>query len=441
MVYTTTMQEAKIITYSKKGHGQTEQGCQVPRTIRGERILFKKLKKKKGELLSVVEPSFSRIEPRCQHFSSCGGCSSQHLEYSVQLQEKHTKIQALFPKEVVEPVLSIEMPYGYRNKMEFSFSKEGIGLIPIGGRFAMPITDCQLVDPWMMKVLSCMQDWREQTGYLSYWPARDLGTLRHLMVRSCLRSEGKMVVLCVSGRPEYGIVRKDLDLAVQMLKETSEEPISIFLHVWQSLKGQPTQHYHWHLSGPAFVQEELSLGFLDQNPLVCNLGPQGFFQPSTRGAEVILETLYSLLQPLQGGVLFDLCCGSGLLGMGLSSLFKQVIGVELSKESILDGKQNLSDNKITNVELIQSDVFAFLQATQVQPDVIVFDPPRSGLDPKVFDYVSAPYIAYVSCNPTTQARDIELLQDKGYQIQKIQPIDQFPQTPHVENIALLKKKF
>jgi len=428
------------VRLSKKGHGITQCGLEVPRLLPEEIALVEKRKRKKARLIRIQKKNSIRQRTKCMHFAYCGGCAWQHLSYPHQLEEKQRRIKALFPHDTVSAILPATKVWRYRNKMEFTFSSKGVGLIPLFDRASFDLLGCSLVDPWMVSALKACRKWWKDTGYLSYFAPKNVGSLRYLTLRLGQRTKQKMAILCISGRPEFAITRKDLNHFIDSMQKSAKEPISLFLHIWQSAKNRPTEHFFMHLRGPEVIEEELLLPSIQEKSFLCRIGPDTFFQPSVFGAEAILTKAYELLKAHKGKLLFDLYCGTAVIAMALSSLFDKTIAVEINKEAISDGQHNLKVNNIHNVELHAQDVCAFLKQNKKIPNVIVIDPPRSGLDPKIIPFLQAEILLYISCNPTTQAEDVIKLQERGYVIETIQPIDQFAQTVHCENMILLRRK-
>lgn len=428
----------------------------VPFSMDGDIVLTEVKKKRKGEysgpLLQVVEPSKNRITARCPHFGSCGGCSWQHISIEDQLQIKQGFIQEIFREFLDETVtlkqiIASPRDWGYRNKMEFSFSQDRqnnrfLGLFLEGSRGKVfNLHTCFLVSPWFSETVVKVQKWWESTPLHAYHPSFDKGSLQNLTLREGIKSGDKMVILTVSGNPEYALNQKDLD----SFKNLFSSEISVFLRIRQAIKGKPTQFFEMHLQGPEFVRENLSITLQEKTTtLNFNISPSAFFQPNTLQAENLYSHALKLADLKPTDVVFDLFCGTGTLGLLASSFVSKAIGVELSPESSLDGRENAKANGIKNVEILTNSVGDFLKQRDLypSPSVVLLDPPRAGLDPKALEDVitlNSPTLVYISCNPKTQARDLKGLIEGGYRLKVIQPVEQFPQTPHIENIILLKK--
>lgn len=415
------------------------------------RIEWKKKRKgpQKGRLLEILTPSPDRTEPRCSHARLCGGCCWQQMEYGAQLKEKQERVRKAFKGRFpLSPIIACETPFRYRNKMEFSFSENRGGARYLGLMIAQAepyvfnVTECHLCPPWFSAVLQELRSWWEGSGLKAYSPRFDVGSLRYLTLRNGLRTGQKMAILNVSGDPAFALNRSQLDGYVAAVKKglSEEENPSIFLRIHQTKKGKPTQFYEMHLSGPDHIVEELRL---QEQTLRFKISPSSFFQPNTLQAEKLYDAALSFVA--NPSIVYDLYCGTGTLGMALAQKARQVISIDLSAEAILDAEENLKRNGISNLQLHQGDVGRVLthlmgQSDFIRPDTAIVDPPRAGLDPLALQHLKnllPRSILYISCNPLTQAENIEELLGAGYRIGGLQPVDQFPHTYHIENIAFL----
>lgn len=318
--------------------------------------------------------------------------------------------------------------------MEYSFAQDKAGNKYLGlymrGRKnrVLNLVGCSIAPLWMTEALLATRNWWEATPLAAYHPFRDTGTLRNLTLRGSERTKDKMAILTVSGRVEYAIGRGDLDKWVQRM-----QGISCFLRIQQAEKGMPTQFYELHLSGKVVIEEEHS------NKLFA-ISPTSFFQPNTSQSEKLYEEALKILAPSKDDHIIDLYAGTATIGIVLAPHVRKVTSVEINPYAVMDAKANLAVNGVTNLDLIQADASEALESLSERPDALVVDPPRGGLGSKALAPIlklRPKKILYISCNPKTQAVDVELLVQKGYQLVTIQPVDQFPHTPHVENIALL----
>lgn len=465
----------EIAELTKKGNGlgtiseEPTRQVEVPFTLPGEQVQAKLQRKKDGLYMSSLEElivsSPSRIEPRCVHFGVCGGCRWQHMSYRDQLKIKQDKIDKLFAPlliggQSILPILPCEHPWEYRNKMEFTFSEDAsknkfLGLIMDSSRGkVLNLTECHLVNPWFIQALKTVKAWWEESNLEAYHPHVDKGSLRTLIVREGIRTGDRLIMLTVSGRPEYALQKHHLESLVAFLRDTIEpvDPsisLSIFLRIQQAIKGTETNFYEMLLYGPDHIQEVLHIQ-IAKDALVTlkfDVSPSAFFQPNTTQAEKIYSLALQMLEIPLDSVVYDLYCGTGTLGICAAKKAKKVIGIEISPESSLDARTNAAKNQLNNIEIITGPVKDVIAAKRKEgglalPDVVMVDPPRSGLDAEIIKHLAdlcPQKILYISCNPETQVENIKELQKVGYIIKAIQPVDQFPHTVHIENIVILHK--
>lgn len=404
-----------------------------------------------------VEPILS-IEPRCKHFRVCGGCISQHRPYEIQLQEKEAAVKQAFgtllDNVLFHPIIPCSNPWQYRNKMEFSFSqnKAGeyfLGLMMKGKRRVVDLEECHLVSSWFTTVLAEIRKWWKESTLLAYWPQQDSGHLRTLIVREAKNYCGKMVMLTVSGNPDFALNKTQLASFIAAVKRTlpeSEHPfLSIFLRVQQIKKGSPTQFFEMLLDGPDHIIEVLHIETAkSKKSLQFKISPTSFFQPNTLQAELLYSAALKMVKDLSDKTVFDLYCGTATLSLCAAQDAKEVIGIELNPHAVFDATINQEMNAVNNFTIHKGDVGVVLEQLKndKKPDLIMVDPPRVGLDARAIENIlhfSPKEILYVSCNPKTQAENIKIFVQAGYNLVEIQPVDQFPHTSHVENIVLLAK--
>ena len=451
----------QIDSLCPKGHGLSTLQRPFPlpplkietaHTVPGDTVLVELKKKmrglKKGRLLEVLKASSDRVIPKCIHANICGGCSLQQMDYASQLKEKERRIQLLFPNEKICSIIAADDIFQYRNKMEFTFSENKKGekflglMIAQGAPYVFNLQECHLASPWFSRILCTVRKWWETSSLTAYHPIKNVGTLRYLTLREARRTGQKMFVLNVSGDPEWAIPRFELDRLQEMI---SYEPMSIFLRIHQTQKGSPTRFFEMHLKGSDHITEILHL---KEASLSFKISPSSFFQPNTLQAEKLYNTAIQTLRDEKIDTLYDLYCGTGTLSMAASFIARQVIGIELSPEAIIDAEENKKQNNLSNIRFFQGDVGKVLSQLEITdeinpPDAVIVDPPRAGLDPAAIEHLKKlkpRLILYISCNPTTQAKNLSELLPCGYEIILVQPVDQFPHTYHIENIVLLKLK-
>lgn len=441
---------------------------EVPFTIPGDKVQALVQRKRSGigtsKLEQIIVPSPLRIEPKCVHFGCCGGCRWQQLTYADQLKIKQEQVEKLFfpllnEGTVCHPIVACDPPWQYRNKMEFTFSSDAsgkhfLGLIMDSSRGkVLNLTECHLVNPWFIQGLAAVRSWWLESGVAAYHPHTNSGSLRTLTVREGVRSGDRMVMLTVSGNPEFALHRHHLDSFTAFVRDAIElvdptKRLSIFLRIQQAVKGVETTFFEMLLYGPDHIRETLHVQVRDRpiNTLAFNVSPSAFFQPNTKQAERLYGLALSLLDLTPQSVVYDLYCGTGTLGICIAKQVKQVVGIEISPESSLDARSNAAKNGLTNVNILTGPVKDVLQMIREQrsypmPDIVMVDPPRVGLDQETIRHLAdlkPAKILYISCNPSTQVENIKELQGIGYRLVSVQPVDQFPHTVHIENIAILE---
>lgn len=461
-----------IEKFSKKGHGvgsfvrQDGVACalEFPFSIPGDLVEAELSSKRRGVYRAfsgeLLQPSGERVSPRCVHFGVCGGCRWQQISYDHQLRVKQQRILdwfgPLITAEVsVNTILPCDNPWRYRNKMEFTFSsdKKGaryLGLIMEAGRGkVLDLKECHLANPWMISCLEAARGWWESSGLQAYNPRNNQGALQTLTLREGFRTGDRLVNLTVSGNADYALNKEQLKSFAAAIQAVVGNA-ALFLTIKQAIKGQPTRFFEMHLSGPDHICERLAIQPIagaEPIPITFKISSSAFFQPNTAQAEKLYNAMLHLAEIPERAVVYDLYCGTGTLGICAASRARQVIGIELSRESSLDARENAARNGLNHVTILTGSVQEKLAEIEKEgayptPDLIVLDPPRVGLDADAVASVGKlqpQTIAYISCNPESQAQNIRELLPYGYRLTAIQPVDQFPQTVHIENIAILKR--
>ena len=464
-------------SFSKKGEGRAyltkKQGLNiqvdVPHTLVGDtakvRIRKKKRKKNKGRLLEIISPSPWRRKPVCPHSRICGGCTWHEMKYEKQLEEKEKILldafDKLLDKQTVEifPIIPFSQQWRYRNKMEFSFSENKggekyLGLTIANAKsFIFNVETCFLANKWFSSALQAVRNWWKKTDLHAYFPPKDKGHLRSITMREGIRTQEKLIMLKVSGNKEYVLTEEDKKGFVQAIKDTGIKNISIFLCIQKIQKGQSTTYEILPLTEKKYITEKLKLSFLQKSfpkekELIFKISPTSFFQTNTIQAEKLYNLAIKLAEVKKNSIVFDLFSGTGSIAMAFSLFVKKVIAIEINPSAVLDAKKNIEENKLSNIFLYEGDVGEVLKNLSSKkelftpPDIVVVDPPRSGLNLKAIEQIKnlkPKKIIYISCNPYTQSENIKELQNL-YILKKIQPIDQFPHTHHIENIAILERE-
>lgn len=424
-------------------------------------ILVTKSKKDWGEGVAKKITSFSaeRQTPFCKHFGVCGGCKWQMLPYQKQLeykqQEAEQNLRRIGKVDLPEimPIVGADDDKHYRNKLEFTFSNkryllpeeigstaEGLGSEGALG-FHVPrlfdkviaIDECYLMDDINNSIRNTVRDFAKENNYPFYDIKQHTGWLRNIVIRHC--STGQLMVNVIFNYNDEAERKRILDHLLKQVPQITTLLFTINPKWNDSIYDLTPQVYF----GKGYVEEKLE-------DFTFKISPKSFFQTNTKQA----EKLYTVTRDFAGltgnEVVYDLYCGTGSIGIFVSKQAKKVIGVEVIPEAIEDAKENAALNNINHAEFFAGDVIKICNddffATHGRPDVIITDPPRAGMHEKLVNKlleIAAPKIVYVSCNTATQARDIALLAEK-YTVEKIQPVDMFPHTHHIECVALLKLK-
>ena len=423
----------------------------VKNTVPGQKIRFSvnKIRKGKaeGRLLEVLEPSEKEIPSICPHFGQCGGCTYQNLPYEEQLAMKESQIKKMMDEAVNgdyiwEGVKPSPVKQAYRNKMEFSFGDEyKDGPIALGmhkrGSFhdIVNVTDCQIVDEDYRKILACTLEAARESGLPYYHRMRHTGYFRHLLVRKAVKTEEILVDLVTTTEID---AQAFLDTWVKKLLELElDGKMAGILHtkndsVADVVKDEGTEV----LYGQDYFYEEL-LG------LKFKITPFSFFQTNSLGAEVLYETAREYIGDINEKVIFDLYSGTGTIAQILAPVAKKVVGVEIVEEAVEAAKENAALNGLDNCTFWAGDVLKVIDELGEVPDLIMLDPPRDGVNPKALMKIlnfGVDRLVYIACKPTSLARDLEMIQGRGYKVEKISCVDLFPNTCHVETVAVMSRK-
>ena len=435
----------------------------VSNVIPGDRVRasLTKIKQKRMEaqLVEVVEPSKLRVPARCKHFDRCGGCTWQNLTYEEQLKFKSEQVWETLKhlggfsedelERIMKPIVGYESevgPWEYRNKMEFSFgtpSKEDqtplLGLHLPKRRFdILNVEECFLPGGIAAEVVEVVREFAREEGLSVYHATRNEGFLRNLVVREG-KNTGDVMVNLVTAPGDF----KARERLIERLM-TGEWAGRITSLLWTQKvqqRGVRTRMETQVLAGAPMIHEELRLE--SGEVLRFEVGPDAFFQPNTRQAQVLYGKAIELAGLTGKEVVYDLYCGTGTIGMFCAHAAREVYGIEINETAVKNAARNAAKNGIENVHFVAADVGKILSDVDFpRPDVVIVDPPRAGLSgdmPQQVVDLEAPVIVYVSCNPATLARDLRFLTQNGYVLDSVQPVDMFPQTTHIENVSLLKK--
>jgi 23S rRNA (uracil1939-C5)-methyltransferase len=380
--------EIEIDKLTANGHGvgilRDEQGSEhsveVPYTVPGDSVQIELSphphKPWTGKLVEVLRKSPNRVDIRCRHFGTCGGCSLQQMACSAQLKFKENYVRDYFASFIAQgtqlhPIVGTAENWYYRNKMEYTFSndaagKQFLGLIMQGNKHrVLNLTECHLVMPWFTDALVAVREWWEKTPLAAYNSRKDTGTLRLLTLREGRSSGDRMVMLTVSGNPDYAPPRIFLNTLVDTLKAVIEPTqgdakLSIFLRIQQASPGMTTNFYEMLLYGPDYIRQQVTVtaGSFDadsSNSAISSaqlrFSPTAFFQPHSGQASVLYSLALKMAELKETDTVYDLFCGVGTVGICASRFVKDVVGIDISPESALDARTNAKLNGADNVTI------------------------------------------------------------------------------------------
>lgn len=427
----------------------------APGDIADIKIDRKKHSYAEGHIDRLVTPSDIRVTPRCEHFGTCGGCRWQHLPYQFQIEAKQRQVKDALDRIAkieypgIMPILGSKTIYGYRNKMEYTFSnrcwltfeqmrsgeefpdRDAAGFhIPGAFDKVLDIKQCHLQDDLGNRIRLFVKKYCKENNLPFYDLRAQHGFMRTLMIR--IASTGEVMVVAVTGSDDVAAIESMLNALNAQFPEITSLHYVINLKVNDSIADQNVIHF----SGKPYIEEEME-------GLKFRVGPKSFYQTNSMQAYELYKVVRDFAELKGNELVYDLYTGTGTIANFVSSRANHVIGIEYVKEAIDDAIINSEANGITNTEFFAGDMKDVLTdefiAGHGQPDVMIVDPPRAGMHQDVVDVILRARpgrIVYVSCNPATQARDLQLL-DEAYKVEAVQPVDMFPHTHHVENVVKL----
>lgn len=457
-----TLPEVKIIDVGAEGNAVARVDDMVvfvpfaaPGDIADIKITKKKRSYAEGKIERMVSPSDIRVEPRCEHFTVCGGCRWQHLPYDVQLRCKRQQVVdalqriAKVEHPEVAPALGSDSIWAYRNKMEYTFSnkcwltyeqlksgeefpvREAAGFhIPGAFDKVLDIKKCHLQDDFGDRLRLFIKNYGLEHGYSFYDLRANTGLLRTLMIR--IASTGQTMAVMVFGEDDREKITALLDAVRAEFPEITSLLYVINLKVNDTITDQDVLTH----SGAEYIEEEME-------GLKFRIGPKSFYQTNSLQAYKLYCVAREFAELTGDELVYDLYTGTGTIANFVSRKAAKVVGIEYVPEAIEDAKVNSAANGIDNTLFFAGDMKDVLTADFIaehgRPDVMIIDPPRAGMHEDVVNAVLGAEprrIVYVSCNPATQARDLALL-DAKYRVDAVQPVDMFPHTQHVENVVKL----
>lgn len=411
-----------------------------------------------GHIVKLNTPSPLRVNPVCEHFGVCGGCRWQHLPYSFQIKAKQQQVKdaldriAKVPCPEISPILGSEAIYGYRNKMEYTFSnkswltfeqlnsgeefpdRDAAGFhIPGAFDKVLDIKKCHLQDELGNRLRLFVKQYAKENGLPFYDIKQQQGLVRTMMIR--IASTGETMVVMVFGQDDKKAITGMLDAIRHEFPELTSLMYVVNLKVNDTIADQDVLLH----SGKPYIVEEME-------GLKFRVGPKSFYQTNSRQAYTLYKVARDFAELKGDELVYDLYTGTGTIANFLSGRANKVIGIEYVEDAIRDAKINSEVNGISNTQFFAGDMKDVLTdefiAEHGRPQVMIVDPPRAGMHTDVVNVIlnaQPERIVYVSCNPATQARDLQLL-DSKYRIDAVQPVDMFPHTHHVENVVKLTLK-
>lgn len=428
----------------------------VDGTVPGDKVRVKVGGKKRshafGYIEEFVEKAPNRVAPKCKHFGldgdRCGGCSLQYLSYEDQLQLKEQHVKDALERvghldgSLVLPILGVDEPWYYRNKMEFSFSKTEDGKLALGLHLkrrhhdVVELTECHLFSPYAGDLVKVVRN---------FFRGLDLTNepdLKSLVVREG-KNTGEVLVNLIAENGDATFLDAFQDVVrgfFDELDQQSAKLTSLYFTLITNIKGQRKTLDETLLWGKPTIRESLKIG--EDNELSFDISPQAFFQPNTKQAEKLFALAVDSADLSGKEVVYDLYCGAGTIALACARKAKHVYGIEINEPALKNARANAEVNGLLNVSFEVGDVAKELPNLSDAADVVMVDPPRSGLHEDVIAHIcqmGSQRVVYVSCNPATLARDLEIFTKTGYTLERVQPVDMFPQTYHIENVALLKR--
>ena len=432
----------------------------VKNGVPGDIVDIKTYRKKKnyflGNIINYRAYSKHRVEPKCAHFGLCGGCKLQNVSYDFQTKLKENKIKhslnKLFQNINIEPILKCKDQFNYRNKLEFSFTdnkwltsdeiknsdqkidRRGIGFHKSGmWDKIVDIEKCYLQKNPSNKIRLELKEFAKKNN-ISFYNARlRKGLLRSITIRNSSLNQFMVLIQFFEDN------KKDIELIMSFLNESFKEIHSLHYVINNKQNDSIYDRELFFYSGKKYIEEKI-------DDLIFKIYPKSFFQTNINQTKKLYKKIYEFSELTGNEIVYDLYSGLGTITQFIAKDAKKVIGIESVEEAVISARNSAKENNITNVDFEVGDMKKIFSSEFISRhgscDLIITDPPRDGMHKDVIKEIlklKTPKIVYVSCNPSTQCRDLELLKD-NYNITKVQPVDMFPHTDHVENIVLLKLK-
>ena len=413
----------------------------------GEDLLIRITEVKKNyaaaDLLKIINASHDRVKPPCEIYRECGGCQLQHLSYEGQLMAKQQQVKDAMERIghlknlPVLPTIGAKEPWNYRNKVAFPVGRDRgrtiIGCFAQGTHKIIDSSDCMIQDKINNDAISAVREVIDKLNIPVYDEDRHTGVMRHVVART--GEKGQLMVVLVTATKQLSREKE----IIKMLRSRLTQMVSLQQNIQtyrnNVILGRETKL----LWGRPTIKARLG-------KFSFNVSARSFFQVNTKQAEVLYDKALEFAQLTGKETVIDAYCGTGTISLYLAQKARKVYGVEIVSPAIKDAEKNARENKVKNAEFIVGDctkVMPRLFKQGVRPDVIVVDPPRAGCTEvvlKTFANMQPKRIVYVSCNPATLARDLEILDQLGYKAEKVQPVDMFVASSHVECVTIINKK-
>jgi 23S rRNA (uracil1939-C5)-methyltransferase len=435
--------------YEGEGVGKVENFTVfVQGALLGETVKVKIVKVAKnyahGKLIEVIKSSSHRAEPVCSIYKRCGGCQMQHMSYEGQLEFKTQRVREVIERigkledVIIHPTLGMDEPYRYRNKVQLPVGKVDeevrIGFYAPRSHDIIGMDTCHIQDEIADKVVKLTKQWIVKHNIEPYDEEKGSGNIRHIMIRRGFKTGEVMVVIVTrEERLPYA------DEFIKLMIDNVEGLKSVIQNVNQKKTNVILGDKNKTLWGESVITDYIG-------KFRFNISPLSFFQVNPVQTEVLYSKALEYADLTGDETVFDAYCGTGTISLFLSQKAKKVYGVEIVPEAIEDAKKNAAQNGVENVEFLVGEsekVIPELIDKGIIADVVVVDPPRKGCERSLLEAISkmAPKrIVYVSCDPATLARDLGILKGLGYKTIEVQPVDNFPQTAHIENVARLERE-
>lgn len=394
-----------------------------------------------GKLLKVIKNSDKRITPHCSHFEQCGGCQLMHMDYEEQLRYKKKRVISELKRVnidiedvVINRTIGMTDPFRYRNKIAFSVAKKDndiyIGPYEQGTYNTVDIEGCLIQSKEADKTVNIFKNLMVKYKVDAYDKKLGKGTIRNIVIRNNRKDE--LMFIIVSTIQEF----KNKDLLVNDLVASNSNIKTVIQNINSKNTNLVMGRKNITLYGDGTINDTI-------DDLIFTISPETFFQINPIQTEKLYQTAIEYADIKNDEVCFDIYCGIGTISLMAAKHAKKVYGVEIVEQSIINARENAVKNNISNAEFYAGKAEEFLPKLykqNIEADVVIVDPPRKGCEKEVIDTMisMAPQkIVYVSCNPSTLARDIKMLEEGGYKLKEVQPVDMFPWSVHVETVVLL----